>query len=252
MIFTLVLVRTSGLFLVTPIFGTPDIPIRVRALFAFALAVLISPTQWQAEVVFPHALPAYVVLLAGELFVGVILGMGVVILLTGIRMSGQMISQVAGMALANVADPTFGGTASVFSRLLTLTATAVFVVLGGHRIVMAALLDTFQTLPLGGLGIPRELGDLTVTLLSQSFSLGVRAAAPCVTAVLLSTLVLGLIGRTLPQLNILAVGFGFNSMISLAMLGVSLGAIAWALDDQLEPALEQIIDTLSTAVVPVS
>ncbi len=249
MIFTLVLVRTSGLMMVAPVYGTTDVPIRVRALLAFALAVLIAPTQWVADVPFPQSLPGYVLLLGGELIIGLTLGLGVVILLSGIRLAGQVISQASGMALANVADPTFGGNAAVFSRLLTLLATAVFVTTGGHRIVMAALLDTFLALPLGSVGLPRGIDQTIVTLLMQSFSLGARAAAPCVTAVLLATLILGLIGRTLPQLNILAVGFGFNSMVALGTLGVSAGAIAWAFQDQLEPALQVVLDMLSAAPV---
>jgi len=250
LIFTLVLVRASGLMMIAPIYGSNDVPLRVRAMLAFTLALLITPTQWNVVVRFPQTLPAYVLLLAGELIVGLVLGLGVVILLSGIQLTGQLISRVSGLALANIADPTFGGSSAVFSRLLTLLTLAVFVTTGGHRMVMAALLDTFAALPLGTLGIPRGIGETMVTLLAQSFSLGLRASAPAVTAVLLSTVVLGLIGRTLPQLNILAVGFGLNSMVSLGTLAVSLGAIAWAFQDQLQPALDVVLKTLGGVHVP--
>ena len=59
-----------------------------------------------------------------------------------------------------------------------------------------------------------------MTLVSQSFSLGIRAAAPAVTALLLATLILGLVGRTLPQLNVLSLGFGLNAMLAFAVLGL--------------------------------
>ena len=71
-------------------------------------------------------------------------------------------------------------------------------------------------------------------------------AAPAVTSLLLATLVLGLIGRTLPQLNILALGFGLNSLLAFAALGLTLGAAAWAFQDQIQPAMQTIFNALKT------
>jgi len=78
--------------------------------------------------------------------------------------------------------------------------------------------------------------------------LGIRAAAPAMTALLLSTLVLGLIGRTLPQINILAVGFGINSLLTLGCLFTTIGAIAWAFPQQASNAIEVITEALHQAV----
>ena len=71
-------------------------------------------------------------------------------------------------------------------------------------------------------------------------------AAPAVTALLLATLILGLIGRTVPQLNVLALGFGLNALLAFAALGLSLGVAAWAFQDQIQPAMEAIFDALKT------
>ena len=91
---------------------------------------------------------------------------------------------------------------------------------------------------------PESMAHLLQELLTQSFVLGVRISAPVVVAVLLSTLVLGLISRTLPQLNLLAVGFGLNSMLSFGLLAMVLGAGVMAAGAQIEPALERMIDAL--------
>jgi flagellar biosynthetic protein FliR len=92
--------------------------------------------------------------------------------------------------------------------------------------------------------VPTSLGHTFVLLLAQSFSLAVRAAAPVVTALLLSTLVMGLISRTLPQLNILAVGFGLNSMLAFGVLGLTLGGAAWVFQNQIESVLELLLEAL--------
>ena len=73
---------------------------------------------------------------------------------------------------------------------------------------------------------------------------------PIVTAILLATLVLGLIGRTLPQLNILVLGFGLNAMLTFAILAVSLGAIVLAFQEQIEPTLRLMFETLHVPIYP--
>ena len=83
-----------------------------------------------------------------------------------------------------------------------------------------------------------------MTLLSQSFVLGIRAAAPTMTALLLATLVLGLVSRTLPQLNVMVLGFGINAIVTVGLLSVSLGAVVWLFQADIEPALDVVAEAL--------
>ena len=246
LLFTLVLTRVSGLTISAPIYGTSEIPPRVRILLAFTLALLITPTQWHVPIEHPGTTVNYLVFVGSELMVGMCLGLGITIMFSGIQLAGQLIGRTGGLMMAETVDPTQGTNVPLFSRLLFLVAMAVFVCIGGHRMVMAGLLDTFATIPPGSGIVSNTIGETFVTLVAQSFSLGFRTAMPAVTALLLSTLVLGLIGRTMPQLNILMVGFGMNSMLSFAVFSLSLGAAVWAFQDQIEPAMEMLLDALHT------
>lgn len=247
LLFTLVLTRMSGLVMTAPIYGTTEVPAQVRALLAFALALLITPGQMHNSVEHPGTLIHYFVFVGAELLIGLSLGMGIAILFSGIQLTGQMIGRISGMMLADVFDPSVGESVPQFSRLLFLVAMAIFVCIGGHRMVMAGLLDTFETIPPGSAAVPATLAETMVSLVAESFSLGIRAAAPVVTALLLSTLVMGLISRTLPQLNILAVGFGMNSLLTFGTLALSIGGAAWVFQDQIEPAMKMLLDALHTA-----
>ena len=111
---------------------------------------------------------------------------------------------------------------------------------------MAGLLDTFQTIPPGSGIFSQSITDAFVTLMTQSFSLGIRAAAPATIALLLATLVLGLISRTVPQLNVLVLGFGLNSLLIFGALALTLGGMVWTFQEQIEPALELLLDALHT------
>ena len=258
LVFTLVLTRTSGVLIATPIFGSTQAPATVRALIALTLAVLIMPSQWFATLPYPGNLLIYAAVLGGELLIGLILGLGISILLGGMQMAGDMMSRVGGLTLADVFDPTTSTNVPLFSQLFSLLSTALFLIIGGHRLLLGGLLDTFSVIPPGGSGAmflgtagggsgPGLLAPLVETILvliTQSFHLAIRAAAPVMTAVLLATLVLGLISRTLPQLNVMVVGFGLNAMITFGVLFLSLGAALLVFQDQIVPTLQVLFETL--------
>ncbi len=243
--FTLVLVRVSTLVMVAPIFGTSDVPARVRALLAVALALLIVPLELAKTTPQPDTLVGYLLLVGSEALIGLTLGLGVLVLFSGMHVAGQVISQMSGMQLADIFNPGLDASVPIFSQLLYYVALAVFVLIGGHRRVMEALLDTYVWLPAGQGGFSRSIVEAMTALLSQSFVLGVRAAAPAMVALLLATLILGLAGRTLPQLNVLALGFGFNSLTTLVMLSISLGAAAWIFQEQVDPVLATVLQALA-------
>lgn len=245
-LFTLVLARVGGLTMTAPVYGTSEVPWRVRAILAAALALLVVPSQWHATIQPPRNAIEYLVLLGGEALIGACLGLGVLILIHGMTLAGELVGQASGLSFSDVFDTGLEENVALFSRLMFLVTVSVFVCLGGHRMVMAELLGTFRTIPPGSGGIPGSLGEISVTLASQSFELGLRVAAPALTALLLANLILGLIGRTLPQLNILTLGFGLNALLAFAALALTLGSAAWVFQDQLEPAIETILESLKT------
>lgn len=247
LVFTLVLTRVSGLVMTAPILGSTDVPTQARAILAAAISFLVMPSQWNVAVPDPATNVLYVLVLASELVIGLTLGLGLMILFSGIQLAGQLIGRIGGMMLADVFDPASGESIPMISRFMFLTGLAVFVLIGGHRMVVAALLDTFAAIPIGSGAVPVHLAETFVILVTQSFSLGIRAAAPVVTALLLSTLVMGLISRTLPQLNILAVGFGVNAMITFGMMAFTLGASIWVFQNQVEPSLQILFEALEVS-----
>jgi flagellar biosynthetic protein FliR len=243
-LFMLVFTRVSGLVITAPVFGKNQIPAQVRVFLALALAALVMPSQWTRVVTPPLTLLNLLVLIGGELVVGLCLGLGVDILFAGTQLAGQLIGRIAGETMAEVYDPSVDDSLPILSQFLNMLCLVVFVCIGGHRLVIAALLDTFQSLPPGGTGIPADAAGALVTLLAESFTLGIRAAAPVMTSLLLASLVVGLIGRTLPQLNVMALGFGVSALVAYGTLAMTLGAAVWAFQSQLEPALETLLDAL--------
>jgi flagellar biosynthesis protein FliR len=242
LVFSLVFARVAGLVMTAPIFGSTDVPKRVRILLALALAALVAPLQTLELAHDPRTPVDYLLLTVGETLVGATIGVGITLLFSGLQVAGQIVNQMSGMQLADVYNPSLQENVPIFSQLLYYVALAVFVTIGGHRRVMTALLDSFVTLPAGGGTMPPEIGEMLTTLAAQSFRLGVQAATPVMVAMLLATLVLGLISRTLPQLNVMNMGFGINALITLGGMALSLGTMAWVFQEQIDPMLNLLVE----------
>jgi flagellar biosynthetic protein FliR len=213
---------------------------RVRALLAVALSAVVAPLAWNTHVDAPAHIVNMLTLIGGELIIGATLGLGVMIIFSGIQVAGQLMGQVSGMALGEVFNPGLNDEVHSISQLLFYVTMAVFVIVGGHREVVGALLDTFAAIPPGTGTAPIGTLETLTSLMEQSFVLGVRASAPALTALLLATVVLGLIARTLPQLNALALGVPLNTTVALAALAISVGTIVMVFEDQLDTVLETI------------
>jgi flagellar biosynthetic protein FliR len=241
-VFVLTLCRVGAMIAAAPVLGAASAPMRVRVLLAVSVSAMITVVFWSTHVPEPANVLQLLVLAAKEAAWGLALGLGVAILFAGLHATGQLLGEMSGMQLADAIDPSFNINTPLFGQLLNLTALAAFVLIGGHRQVMAALLDSFSAMPPGTALYSDGLTMALIDVTAQSFQLGVRAAAPVLTAVLLATLILGFVNRTLPQLNVMAVGFSLNAMIAMAALAVSLGAAVWVFQDQMVPFLEALRD----------
>jgi flagellar biosynthetic protein FliR len=239
-LFTLVLTRVSGLMLTVPVFGATTAPYQVRGLLAVAMSLILWAAQLGTPVPPPGNTLNYAIYLSGELLVGLAIGLGVQILFAGVQVAGQIIGQLSGLALADVFNPALDSNSPVFAQILFYVSLSVFVLIGGHHTVIAGLLDTFSFVPPGTALIGRSVLDSLIGSLTASFIVGIRAAAPVMVALLLATFILGLISRTLPQMNILAIGFGLNAMITMSALMFSFSGAVWVFQDQVAPIVEDL------------
>jgi flagellar biosynthetic protein FliR len=241
----LVFARLAGLAAAAPSCGHLAAGWRLRAGLAALLAVLVLPCQWQSAPPRIDGTAALLLAVGGEAIIGAFLGIGVAVFLHGMTLAGELVWQTAGLPSAAAAEDDFADGASPLGKFAWLLGAAVFLCLGGHRLAMAGLLDSFRALPPGGGCAPESLLEGYTTLLGQSFSLGIRVAAPALAALLLATVALGLVSRTLPQLNLLSVGLGLNGPLACAAVALTIGAAAWALGDRIAPTLDTIFKSIT-------
>jgi flagellar biosynthesis protein FliR len=243
LVFTLVLTRVGCLLMTLPVLGTATVPWQIRALLAVAISLVLTPLYWGLTLPPPENLLVLAPLLAREAVFGLAIGLAVMILLSGMQLAGQVISQISGLSLADVANPSFDTSIPIFSHILEMLAVAIFFLVGGHRLVIDALLGSFAWMPPGQGRLPEELVESLTIVAASSFETAIRASAPVMVSLLLSTLIVALVSRTLPQLNAVAVGLNFNALIVLAVLGVSLGAAGWVFQEQVGSVLDVVTES---------
>lgn len=240
LIFLLVLTRIGSLLLTLPVLGTATVPMQVRVLLAVAISLVIAPLHFGHPLPPPDHLPALALLLAKEAALGSAMGLAVTVLLSGTQLAGQVISQMSGLSLAEVASPNFETSVPIFSHVLEMLALAIFFLVGGHRQVLEALLGSFAWMPPGQGEFPASFAETLSAIAASSFDTGIRASAPVMVAMLLATLIVALISRSIPQLNALAVGLNLNALIVLAVFALSLGSAGWVFQAQVGRVLEEV------------
>ncbi len=232
----LVMTRMSTLLMSMPSVGV-GVPKRVRAFLAIVLTVLVlPPVASDTEVQdLPHVdnLIELAIAIAREGLIGLLIGSTVQLIVTGLQMGGEMITSTGGMQLGDAVDPTTSSSMPSVARLVGLLVTAVMLLVGGHRILLGVLLESFQSVPAGNVEFHDSMMDLVMGQLSAGMASGVRIAAPVIAALLLSNLVTGLISRTLPQINVLAIGLSINALAMLVILSVTIGSVGLVFQHEL-------------------
>lgn len=243
-VLVVVFARMSGLALSAPLLSSKEVPVQVRAWLAFGLSVLVTPLVSMQPMSEMAGVFGLGLVIGSELALGFILGLGVMLLLQGLQLAGEIVARVAGLGMGDVYDPMSDSEVSGVGRLLLVVGTLAFLVCGGERQLLAGILESFRVLKPGTLLTVAESAQVLVDALAASFSLAVRIAAPALAALLTVTLALGLINRTLPQLNLLMLGFGLNGLAAMGVLLFAGGFFVTIFEEELSAAWERVFPWL--------
>jgi flagellar biosynthetic protein FliR len=237
-VFALVLARLAGMIAWQPVLSALAVPSHLRAMMILALAALVAPLI-QPPGALPGTAAGLAVAMAAEAALGMLMGVVIAACFAGAQMGGMLIAQESGLAIGQIADPTSSEEETLLSSFYAQFALVVYLVVGGHRALMAACLDTFDCVPLvGGAGATRLGSELLLNVLAVASAAAIRIAAPAVLTLFLVNLALGFIARTVPQLNVVTVGFSIKALIGFVIMAVALPSAMNAYVDALNISLE--------------
>lgn len=224
----LVVFRLGGLMIFGPVFGSPAVLVRVKVFFAFLLGLSIYPLivdRAAIEQVMQLDLFMLAPIVAMELMIGVIIGYAASLPLVGVQTGGLVMGQQMGLGFARFFNPAIDDEADIIGQLLFFLALAGFLIVGGHEAMVHAVLASFHHIPLGQFAIDGSVLDLVVGLLLSAFEMAMRVAAPLLALIFLESVALGFIAKTVPQLNILSLGFPVRILAGFAIVAAGLHVI---------------------------
>ena len=211
--------RVLALFSALPVIAQRSVPVRVRIGLAFLIAFCAQATL-PAPAAFPLDSPASVMVVAQQVLIGLALAFAVRIVFAAVELAGEIVGLQMGLNFAAFFSPMTGGEQTAVARFYGVAIAWLFVVTGGHLLVIAAVVQSFQAFPVSDEPFaflrtvrPERWG-------TEIFSLGLWIALPLVAMLLFANLVLGVISRVAQQMNIFAIGFPIT--LSVGLIGILL------------------------------
>jgi len=172
-----------------------------------------------------------VLVMGGELLIGVALGLIIRVLFTAVQMGGQILGFQMGFAMINIVDPMTGASAAITSHFLYMTTLLVFLSMNGHLFLLSGLADSFAIIPPGGVVLDPNLVATMLDYAGQIFVLAIKIAAPVTAAIFLVDLALALVGRASPQMNVLILGFPLKIAVGFFFIGILFTTLSLYVED---------------------
>ncbi|MBB3032487.1 flagellar biosynthetic protein FliR [Alteriqipengyuania lutimaris] len=235
--FLVLFARLGGVMMVLPVFSDDAVPGRIRLLIAagvsLALYGMLGPQVPASE---DNVALAALILM--ELLVGLALGTVVRIMFLAITIAGSIISLQTGLTSAVMPDAALGGQLPVMAKLVSVAAAVVCLSLGIHHLWIAAMVNSYQVFPVGGLPPAADFAQLAIATTTRSMELGFSLAAPLVVYGIVFNVALGLAARLAPTIQVFFIAQPLNILLGLALFAATLGAVltgfAMAMTDWLQ------------------
>lgn len=220
------MIRPGAAFMAAPVFGSPQVPMQLRAVVALAIGIpALANTPFVLPVGGIVTIEGFL-LVAGEILAGLAMGFAVQIGFTAAILAGEVIGNAMGLGFAGMMDPATGAPSPAVSQYLSLMATFLFLSTGGHLQLAAIIVESYRALPPGEAWMGASSIQGLALFGSELFAAGLAIALPVGFAIILVQLVMAMLARSAPQMNIFSVGLPATLMAGLVLLAIAAPVMA--------------------------
>jgi len=233
-VFLLVFIRTVSMFSTAPMYGNQSIPAQTKiwtaGLFAFAIFPLIAATTQTISL----DLGSLIILAIQEVVVGSAIGFSMGIIFHAVVYAGELFGIVMGFSISNIIDPQNGFDVPVVGQFEYIVAIFVFLILDGHLFLVQALKMSYTAVPVSGLKVSGAAVDMFVHLTGMVFLAAIKIGAPVIISLFLTDVLMGIVSRMVPQVNVFFVGMPIKVGIGLFSLMASLPFFVYVFEKLLD------------------
>ena len=221
--FLLLFVRLSTLFVFLPFYNHMSVSIQIKGAFAFYLAIALYPVI--PVTTEPPTASAFFAAVLSEVIMGLLAGLAINIVFDIVSYAGNLISFIMGFSMASVIDPQTQVQSPLVSQFLLLVSTMIMLDFNGHYMLLMWMVDAIKTAPLGDIVINHSMFDYLMNAMSGLFMFGFSIAFPIIALSLLSDVIFGMLMKTMPQFNLLVVGYPIKIFLSMSVWIAIFGSI---------------------------
>ena len=240
--FFLLFIRWSSLLAFLPVFNSNTIPNTIKASFVVWFTFVTYPIV--PIITFEPTLNNLFLAIINEVTFGFFTGIAIQIVFMILSFAGQLVSFVMGLTMANIVDPTSGQQTPVISQFFNLVAITIFLAVNAHHLMLLLIAKSLHSMPFGQFFEMRKMGEYLMMEMSKFFVLGFSIAFPIIAISILSDIIFGMIMKTMPQFNLLVIGFPIKIGLSFAVITAILASMMFLFKKE----VLEVIHILSTFI----
>ena len=239
--FLVVTSRVAGFIGAIPVLSGAQTPGRIKTGLVFATSLVLFPMMADSVPKTDFSPVPFLLLIISELLLGLLLGLVARLIFTAVEFGATVIGYQMGFAAANVFDPQSERQVALISQFQNVFAILIFLAINGHFIFFQTAVMSYDLLPPGQLNLTGEAVPYLMELASHMFEIGVQFSAPVLAVLLLSGLILGILARVFPQLNVFLLSFPINIGTAFIVMALTLGMVSTLIRREFDTLGERII-----------
>ena len=221
----LIFIRITAFIVICPGFSFKGLPNTFKIGFAISLTLIINSIIPEIDVIDNMFL--FLLLNIKETILGLALGFVTNLIFSAAEIAGNLVDFQVGFSMASVYDPSVGTTAANYGKMYYWISISVFFLLDMHHKVITALVKSFDYIPLNTVSFNNYNAKAIVSLFSKVFELALNLGIPIIIVVLVTDIILGIISKTVPQINVLMLGMPVKAMVSFI---ITLLTLSWLIN----------------------
>ena len=219
--FFLIFLRVGAIMMTVPLFGSKNIPVLLKGGLLLSVSIVLFPILQLDHIPFITEVIPFCLEVIGEIILGVAIGLSVRLLFAGIQLAGQLAGFQMGLAIVNVMDPQTSVQVPILAQFNNMIAMLVFLAINAHHWFLRAIVESFRIVPPFEFRFSYSLMEQLMILGSNMFIIAVKIGAPIMATMLITSVALGLVARTVPQMHIFIVAMPLKILIGLLLLSLT-------------------------------
>lgn len=217
-VFGLILLRMIAFVISSAVLGSPNISAPLKLLLSIVLCVLIYPTVHVVPADLASVTDNLILLSARELMIGVTLGFLTRLFFFTIGMTGELVSISIGLGAAQIFNPLMGNNSNTIEQFYNTLATLIFFAINGHHLLISGIAQSYELIPLAQMKLSVGPYAEIATFAQDMMLMGIKMCAPILAAILVTNLAMGVLGKAVPQINVLVTSLPVTLMLGFVLM----------------------------------